>query len=215
MSDQDACGRGRLANVADACKVGRMLGSRVTVGSCSLASAVGDGDRCICLHAAAGLCGTSQPCQTAPACCVRRNVPIWPCLLPAHLTSSQAALHHVHCAASLLSLHVEALTSTLTHSLDPKSASQPTHPLDLPPASRPASQPVSSSGVGGDVQANVNPETHLRPGRHGEWTTVSGLGPKAGPTWGVDVTPPGMKVSTSSSCVRLPCSSACQDLAGF
>ena len=208
MSDQDTCGRGRLANVADACKVGRMLG--VTMGLCSLASAVGDGDRCICLHAAAGLCGASQPCQTAPACCVRRNVPIWPCLLPAHLTSSQAALHHVHCAARLLHVGSSHQHSHWIHTLQVHP-----HPLDPHPASKPPSQPITSSGVGGDVQANVNPETHLRPGRHGEWTTVSGLGPKAGPTWGVDVTPPGMKVGTGSSCVRLPCSSACHDLAGF
>ena len=36
---------------------------------------------------------------------------------------------------------------------------------------------------------------HLRPGRHQEWTTDSGAGPKSGPAWGVAVTPPGMQVS--------------------
>ena len=45
------------------------------------------------------------------------------------------------------------------------------------------------------LQAELDPEAHLRPGRHGEWTSVSGTGPKSGPAWGVDVTPPGMQVS--------------------
>jgi hypothetical protein len=38
----------------------------------------------------------------------------------------------------------------------------------------------------------LDPAEHLNPGRHGEWTTVSGSGPPAGPTWGVTSLPPGL-----------------------
>ncbi len=38
----------------------------------------------------------------------------------------------------------------------------------------------------------LDPAEHLNPGRHGEWTTASGQGPPAGPTWGVTSIPPGV-----------------------
>ncbi|EIE24791.1 hypothetical protein COCSUDRAFT_32818 [Coccomyxa subellipsoidea C-169] len=40
--------------------------------------------------------------------------------------------------------------------------------------------------------ADTDPAEHLNPGRHGEWTTASGQGPPAGPTWGVTSIPPGV-----------------------
>lgn len=42
-------------------------------------------------------------------------------------------------------------------------------------------------------KSHLDPAKHLGPGRHGEWTeTSSGLGPKAGPAWGVAYLTPGM-----------------------
>ena len=165
--------------------------------------------------AAASICVLPCGC-VVHLCRVRLPLPAV-CTETVHfgLTSSQAAIQHVPCPAYLLSLHVGALTSTLTLPLDPHPALQQLHPLytlQVNPLMDPhsASQPVSSSVTGWGAQANVNPETHLRPGRHGEWTTVSGLGPKAGPTWGVDVTPPGMKVGNVSSCPTVPSSTAWQ-----
>ena len=42
-----------------------------------------------------------------------------------------------------------------------------------------------------------DPAEHLTPGRHGEWTTVSGSGVPLGPRWGVTSTPPGIDASDS------------------
>ena len=41
-------------------------------------------------------------------------------------------------------------------------------------------------------KGRLDPSEHLGPGRHGEWTSVSGVGPQAGPAWGVAYLTPGM-----------------------
>lgn len=47
--------------------------------------------------------------------------------------------------------------------------------------------------------ARLEPEQHLRAGRHGEWTQTSlPGGPRAGPSWGVTLVPPGHEVGTAS-----------------
>ena len=46
-------------------------------------------------------------------------------------------------------------------------------------------------------RGRLDPAEHLTPGRHGEWTTVSGSGVPLGPRWGVTSTPPGIDASDS------------------
>ena len=46
-------------------------------------------------------------------------------------------------------------------------------------------------------KGRLDPAEHLTPGRHGEWTTVSGLGVPLGPRWGVTSTPPGIDANDS------------------
>ncbi|KAK9811255.1 hypothetical protein WJX72_000671 [[Myrmecia] bisecta] len=46
-------------------------------------------------------------------------------------------------------------------------------------------------------KARLDPAEHLTPNRHWEWTEDSGLGPPAGPTWGVTRLPPGIDPLTT------------------
>ncbi|CAL5226838.1 g9703 [Coccomyxa viridis] len=44
-------------------------------------------------------------------------------------------------------------------------------------------------------KGRLDPSEHLRAGRHGEWTQVSGIGVPLGPRWGVTSIPPGIDAS--------------------
>ena len=44
-------------------------------------------------------------------------------------------------------------------------------------------------------KGRLDPSEHLRAGRHGEWTQVSGTGVPLGPRWGVTAFPPGIDAS--------------------
>lgn len=48
------------------------------------------------------------------------------------------------------------------------------------------------SNVADTWMAKLDTAAHLKPGRHGEWSVHSGMGPAAGPRWGVSMTPPGI-----------------------
>lgn len=48
----------------------------------------------------------------------------------------------------------------------------------------------------------LDPEQHLRPDRHQEWSVSSRVGPAAGPAWGVNSLPPGMTAEDAERLVR-------------
>ncbi|KAA6421958.1 MAG: MAPK-related kinase [Trebouxia sp. A1-2] len=52
------------------------------------------------------------------------------------------------------------------------------------------------SHVADTWKGKLDPAEYLNPGRHGEWTTASGMGCTAGPTWGVSSSLPGAEKIT-------------------
>lgn len=52
------------------------------------------------------------------------------------------------------------------------------------------------SHVADTWKGKLDPAEYLNPGRHGEWTTASGMGCTAGPTWGVSSSLPGAEQIT-------------------